>query len=262
MIEGLCGEHTAQKQTIFSKFIEHHINIVKRIYEKNGGQRKEYLYFDVFAGPGYIVNCKYYEGPTSALKFHQLMSLENIKYKIIVAEIDIARRSSLQDILITENAPFTLKEDAIDCCPKYYHKWHFGLAYIDPPMTVESFLLTEQLLKDFSEYCPQIDIMIYITAAYMKRFKGMGHVPFDTRLLELMKCAKNKDWVVRKPIGSQQYTFLVGTKITKDLTWALWANEKFHRADSYNGKKILTRLNYNEKEQLFKTYKMAQKRMF
>ncbi len=166
----------------------------------------------------------------------------------------------LTDVLSTENIPFELKNDARDCCPKYFHKWFFGIAYIDPPMTKKSLLITKQLINDFAKYCPQVDIVFYVGAAYIKRFTGMGHVPFDKELIEFMH--PNKDWVIRTPFGQSQFTFLVGTKITKDLSWASWSNEGFYKVDSYDGQRILKRLNYIEPKPIVETYGMVQGKMF
>ncbi len=256
----ICGEHTAQKQEIFSKFVEHHINIVRQIYDRKG-QWHEYLYFDVFAGPGYITNCEHYDGPGSPLIFNNLMSLEDFQYKMIVAESDLIYSSQLKDILTVENAPFEFRGDARDCCPNVIKEWHFGMAYIDLPMTKESFSMLERIITDFAKYCPQVDIVIYISANFVKRLSGMNHIPFNKRLTEFMGCA-DKDWVIREPIGKLQYTFLVGTKIDKGLTWALWSNEGFYKVDSSQGQKILLRLNYREHEQPFNTYGTTQERMF
>ena len=80
---------------------------------------------------------------------------------------------------------------------------------------------------------------------------------FDKRLIELLGCVE-KDWVIKEPIGKQQYTFLVGTKLTNTLSWAEWSNIGFFRVNSYDGQRILKRLNYNQKELLFPVNEMKQ----
>lgn len=252
-IPGLCGEHTQEKQDIFSKFVEHHINIVKQIYNKKG-QWNPYLYFDVFAGPGWM-SCQDYEGPGSPLIFKRIMSsFEGINYRMICSENNPDYQVMLTDVL----EDFELKDNALECCPKSYHEWHFGMAYIDPPMSKDSFLLLEQIIKDFAKYFPQLDIVLHISASYIKRLSGMNHVPFDKKLTEFMNCV-NKDWVIRESIGKQQYTFLVGTDY---LSWALWKNQGFYKVNSYDGQRILKRLNYKQDDPIFETFGLEQGKFF
>lgn len=258
-IEGLCGENTAQKQDIFYKFIEHHINIVSQIYNKAGGQTSDYFYFDVFSGPGYITNCKHYEGPGSPLIFHHLMSLSNIHYKMIVSEKNHIYRAMLSDILASENAPFELRNDALQCCRPHSG---YGIAYIDPPMSKDSFLLLRNIMSDFSKQCERVDIVLYIAAGFMKRFFYAEHVPFKETLIDLIGLEEKKykkHWVVREPYGKSQYAFLVGTNF---LDWAEWSNARFFDVEKPEGWKILTRLNYKDKEPLIDIYKMKQQEMF
>lgn len=256
----ITGINTKQKQEVFSKLVEHHISIVRQIYNRKG-QWNAYLYFDVFAGPGYTID-KNYDGPGSPIIFNRLMSLQDdIEYKMVVTESDMISQSSLKDLLECENAPFELKTDARDCCPKILHEWYFGMAYIDLPMTIASFNMLEGIIKDFTAYCPQVDIVIYISANYVKRFYNNSHVKFSKRLSDFMTCV-DKDWIIREPMTGEQYTFLIGTKIDKGLTWAIWKSEEFYEVNSYDGQRILHRLNYTEPKKILDTYGMKQQEMF
>lgn len=258
-IPGVCGKYTYEKQITFGKLIEHHLNIVKQIYDRKNGQWSMYLYFDTFAGSGFVVDNDY-DGCGSPLIFHRIASISDVEYKMVVAEINEKYRNRLLELLTDEDAPFEMRNNALDCCPKFLHKWSYGIAYIDPPMTPETFEIIPQIISDFVKYCPQVDVVLYISAGFMKRFSSVAHVNFDKKIAEYLHL--DKDWIVRRPIGRGQYTFLIGTKLFDDLNWPVWRSEGFYKISDPEGWRILKRLNYKENEPKSDTFMMKQEALF
>lgn len=253
-IPGVSGMHTREKQDSFRKFVEHQIKVVENVKDR-GHQVDRYDYYDPFAGPGYIYcDCgKHYEGDGSPLIFHKLIRLTGFDYQMILAEADSIRRARLKGTLNIEDAHYTLKNDARDCCIPTNN---YGMVYIDPPMNQESFTISKQLMIEFSRFCPRVDIVFSIGANFVKRFKGNSHLKFNERLTDLYSPVKKEHWFIREPIGANQYTFLIGSNFNG---WAEWKSEGFYNIKSYDGQRILLRLNYNEPEQKFITYGMIQK---
>lgn len=255
-ITGVCGVHTKEKQEFFAKFMEHQINVVSLIGKTS--KNNPYLFYDPFGGPGHII-CKesYYDGPVSSVRVAQLMNKFDLDYKIIVADNNPEYANDLQDLLLQYSDDITIYNDALLCIPDY--TWQFGMMYVDPPMTKDSFLLVEELIVKTAKVTPRIDLFLYISANNIKRFRGNSSIKFSAYLQDLINKVDKKFWVIKQNVGSAQYTFLVGTNYKK---WAEWGKEDFYSVNSFEGQKIMTRLNYSQKEILFNTYGIKQQGMF
>lgn len=247
-VKGVCGEGTRTKQDTFRAYINHHIKIV------NGMSWKpEYHFIDAFAGPGYILNCKHYEGAGSSIIFNQIAQFEGLNYKMWAAESDPESRKLLTEILELENAPAIILNDAMECIPDAPLKWQMGCVYIDPPMSYETFLLSGELMAQFAEMRPRMDLVFYVMATAIKRLRCTNSVNFDRELVDLLP--KKEAWIISEPNGKGQYAFLVGTNYSG---WAEWKSKGFYNIKSKRGWHILKELNYTKKEQLFDARQMKQ----
>jgi len=250
-VDGICGKHTSFKQLFFSKFIEHHINVINNVESRF----KPYLYIDPFGGPGHI-SCKDgYDGPVSSVRVGQLMIQYNMNYNIVVAEKNLTSAEKLKDALGQYCSNFTIKSDAMETIPSH-DNYRFGMMYLDPPMTKDSFSLVEELMVQTSLMMPRLDLLLYIGANWIKRFRGNSNVEFSTFLEDFTNKVNKEFWVIKQQVGGNQYTFLAGTNYKG---WAEWGKEYFYSTDDIRGKKIMFRLNYSEPERLFITTGMVQK---
>lgn len=159
-------------------------------------------------------------------------------YNQLLSNIDFKRYSITRDDILVFHG------DHNEVLPKLYTKsklQRFGLIYNDPSGTLPSF----EVLSDFARFFPKVDILIYVSAANIKRMRKSTRVNHELTLTECTISIGKRHWLIREPIGRHQWTFLLGTN------WKNFPKYKkigFYHTLSQQGGKIITKLNYTSEE--------------
>lgn len=113
----------------------------------------------------------------------------------------------------------------------------YGLLFNDPNGMPDFPLLTE--LSSLTQL-RRIDFLLYASATLIKRvhtvWKSKGH----RSLCEHLDLMSKDIWLIREPVGHQQWTFLLGTNFESIRDWKRGG---FYRIDSAEGQVVLERLN-------------------
>jgi len=87
--------------------------------------------------------------------------------------------------------------------PQYAH----GVVLFDPNNSV----VDPALLRGFAQALPGIDIVINYSGSSIKRVTGTGVTRDD--LDTLLDAAGKQHWLIRRPIGAQQWSLLIGRNV-------------------------------------------------
>jgi len=254
-IDGVCGKHTKEKQVFFAKFMEHHIKVVSQIGRTS--PRSPYMYIDPFGGPGHIACDNGYDGPVSSVRVAQLMNRFDLDYKIITSDINPEYRNDLQELLSHYTNNCNVLTDASSCIP--IHSNNYGMVYLDPPMSLDSFKLTKKIMMEIARTSDKLDLLVYISNRLITLFRTHPYIRFSDTLQDFMDGIKKEFWIIKRSTSGNQYTFLCGTNYEQ---WAVWGKEHFYSTRSTKGKLILEHLNNTLKERLFIPEDMDQQEMF
>ncbi len=254
-VKGVCGNHTIEKQAFFAKFMEHHIKVVSEIGQTS--PKTPYLFIDPFGGPGHIACSAGYDGPTSSIRVAQLMNRFDLDYRIITSDINPEYRENLQELLNHYTNNYKVLTDAELCIP--YRLNNYGMVYLDPPMTLDSFKLTKEIMMRSAKTAHRLDLLIYISNRLITLFRTQPHIRFSDTLQDFMDGIKKEFWIIKRSTSGNQYTFLCGTNYEQ---WAVWGKQHFYSTRSKKGKVILEHLNYTLHERLFIPEDMEQQEMF
>ncbi len=232
------SEYTPVKQKHFEGIVDMHIRITKSIIERHTWAHPVYHYFDINAGPGIYERIK-----GSPLIFLELAKKHCLDYRAVLIESneqyyqDLLRRTKkYQDCEVLSGDHNDVMQQ------RFFSKKHpsiFGILYNDPTGQQPSF----DLLSDASKCYPKLDLLIYCPATNIKRVAHSKKTA-ETLLDGLAKIDK-KVWIVRKPMGNQQWSFLIGSNW---IDFPAWEKEGFHNIQSERGQEILAELNYTKKE--------------
>jgi hypothetical protein len=240
------GEHTALKQEHFEKILRLHMNIttsVQRNWRHSwyGPDLETYHYFDINAGAG--------NDPTgligSPLIFLRQAALLNLQYKAVLIEQELVNVQSLLRLVGTDKNVTIEYGDHHVCLPRYFvnGRKRFGLVYADPSGTVPPFELLGQMSRQ--NIYQRLDICIYLHATNIKRIRNQSSGNGKQSLAEFMAMIDKKHWIIRKPVGKEQWTFLIGSNW---VDYPDWTREGFYKWKSPIGIEILDRLTYTADE--------------
>lgn len=242
------GDTTQGKQDDFRDMIALHINIVDRITEAKENQwRRRYTYIDTNAGPGF------YKGLTgSPLHFLDEIEKTTIPYKAIFVEKEIVNAQSLDQIIQQRSLrhPPTIINDCNENALRSYVRENqqatYGMIYHDPNGE-PSFDLLAEVSK--SPSIRIMDIMISVGACLIKRKRGeeksrKGYTDI-VRFNDGISTINKTTWIIRKPQGSKQWTFAIGSNWSN---FPDWKKRGFYRLDSEMGQAILHELTYTDEE--------------
>jgi len=230
------GDHSQDKQDDFRRMIRFHLGLVDHIEQQWNDRR--YTYIDMNAGPGQ------YEGITgSPLIFLDECVKIGIPYDATFIELDEINANALRyhikaDVTVT-NSDHALALRSYRNQPPL----GLGLLYHDPTGVVPAF----DLLAEVSRYpsLKKIDFMIYLSATNIKRVRLASQTD-DVKCLDTyLEAIDKRVWIVRKPRGKEQWTFVIGSN------WGDfpdWKKRQFYSVFSPEGKNILDRLTYTETE--------------
>lgn len=240
------GEHTALKQEHFEKLLRLHLRLTTAV-QRNWRERRwlgadldTYYYYDINAGAGH--------DPTglvgSPLLFLKQARLLNVRYQAALIEKEAVNCEELRSAFCDSNVQIECG-DHLDCLPRHFvsGKPRFGLVYADPSGSTPPFDLLAQMSQQ--PIFKRLDICIYVHATNIKRARRSSTANEQRSLQDFMEPIDKKEWIVREPVGKEQWSFLIGSNM---INFPDWAKEGFHRWKSPRGKEILDVLTYTADE--------------
>ena len=240
------GPHTPLKQDHFAKTIRMHLGIVRGILQRAKEQHWKnvdtdcYYYFDINAGPGH--------DPTglkgSPLIFLEEAQAKNLPYHGVFIEKESESYAILRSKIHDPNVQI-LCGDHRKLLPNYFIPdcERYGVIYVDPSGNIPPFDLLAQMSR-WPTYS-KLDVLINVACATIKRVRICERTIESRNLKELMATIQKKYWIVRKPVGNHEFSFLIGTN-WKDFP--AYEKEGFYNSQSPLGQQILDRLTYTTEE--------------
>jgi hypothetical protein len=223
--------YTASKQIGLSAIFSQHIAIVQQVLSKNKWASKKYVYIDLYAGSGINQEEKCDGSPIIFLK-----SIQNkLDYEAHFIENDPGNFLFLQQAAAFVNSHYEYLGDNRDWLPKILQTINtnsYGLVYADP-----NGLADFDMLSQITATHRFLDVLIYYPSAAAKR-NGKS-------LDEYLKLIGKDCWIIQRPIGQWQWTFLFGTNY---IDYKAWKKYGFLRLDDPCGQEIYKKLNYTNKE--------------
>lgn len=240
------GEHTALKQEHFEKLIRLHLNVTARVQRNcrekrwQGVDLNTYYYFDINAGAG--------NDPTglvgSPVIFLKQAALRGTRYQAILIEREPVNYRQLSSVIRDANVVIECG-DHNDVLPRYFVKGlkRFGLVYTDPSGDIPPFELLAAMSRQ--PIYKMLDICIYVHATNIKRIRRSSLTNEQRCLRDFIDSIDKKEWIVREPIGREQWSFLIGSNW---INFPDWQKEGFHSYRSARGKEIFDLLTYTAGE--------------
>lgn len=240
------GEHTALKQEHFEKVLGLHMAVTTRVQNNwrekgwHGAELDRYYYFDINAGAG--------SDPTgligSPLIFLRQARARQLSYRAILIDREPDNCKRLTDAIRDYDVTIELG-DHNDVLPKYFVSApsRFGLVYTDPSGTIPPFDLLAQMSRQ--PVYKRLDICIYVHATNIKRIRRSDRTNENRCLRDFIDGIDKKEWIVREPVGKEQWSFLIGSNW---IDFPDWQKEGFHSYKSAKGKEIFDLLTYTSEE--------------
>jgi len=241
------SETTPLKQHHFRENIRVHLRIVRGIMQKYPAWGDGvYHYFDLNAGSGLV------DGVSGSplIFIEESMHYPTLNVHAVLIEINKSNAESLARNLALYHATNCKIDvrcgDHADVLPEFFTSKRtksFGLVYTDPTGSIPPFdLLAEMASVPCYE---KTDFLISCSATTIKRVRGCSKCPSDKYLTDYLNTIDKKYWNVREPLGRHQWTLLIGSNWN---AYPSFKNLGFYSADSLEGRKVLSKLNFTEKE--------------
>lgn len=205
-----------------------------------------YQYFDLYSGPG---RTDYGEG--SPLIFLQEVQEFDIPFRAHFFDENPQFIEQLRNEIPRHVLPmcrFHAGDNLLTCRPylKAMNTWRgkkprrMGLIYADPNGEPEW-----KILQYMSRvlYFERTDILINFGANAIKKKRGARQI--DHQLTEMLSRIDKKAWSIREPVGTWQWTMLLGMNWNRSVEWKRIG---FYDIKSSAGREILRRLNYSKDE--------------
>jgi hypothetical protein len=235
------SDETEQKERDFAGILAMHTRICKSILSRHGGP--PYLYIDCHAGPGTLE----YHGrsfPGSPLIFRDAAERIDLAYEAIHFEQN-------KDVAARLNEALKYSSPVIvDTCERGLPRWlatckppknSFGLVYADP-IGKE---IPAGLLATVAAAQPKTDILAYVSATAYKRRNGVRPGATLAGHIAQVKAGGKSTVLIRKPLGRQQWTFVLWSNWDN---FPEWAKRGFYRLTSETGQSIVNHMNYTHAE--------------
>ncbi|MFC1959830.1 hypothetical protein ACFLYO_03880 [Chloroflexota bacterium] len=242
------SEFTNKKHEDFQTLLAVQMKVVKNIFNKYAYLENCYLYFDINPGDGSET------GKSPVIAVDLLRGLQ-LPYTAIFTEREQSNAKKLSQHFGNDNNVIVEQGDHNTIIPRYIERppacdskgttsYVYGSLYADPSGTEPPW----ELLQQFANQYPRIDLIVYLSATNYKRIRGEARtrgiqVP---NLQDRIKDIAKKNWIIREPEGMHQWTFLIGTN------WQSYPDYKrlgFVKLESKRGKAVFEKLVYTEREQ-------------
>jgi hypothetical protein len=238
--------NTPHKMESFSKIMEWHIAITDNArgvwYRNKWLFKREYLYIDLYAGPGQYENDPYYNGAGSPIIAANALNAARMPYNAMLFNNDNGECQKLSNLMATDNAEVINDDNQNAVNYLQCFKNQFGLAYFDPNNVLFDFDLGMKI----SACLPKVDLLFYLWGRVEKRERNSPNTPLGEGhyTLEKMRLLDKQYWFVHSLCSKDQWTFLLGTNA--DI--GDWQKEGWYRVDTPRGQTTLTRLNWTGHE--------------
>jgi three-Cys-motif partner protein len=244
------GDCTEIKIDIFSLIMSMHLKVTQNVLKKHSAFSQCYRYIDLTAGKGF--------SPDEKIKGSPIAFLEQVEsewftlsYQANFIECESKNILALKETLNHESENRGWKsgnwyfhhgmyQDEIPILLNYRNN-EFGLVFVDPSGDSPDF----DTLHYIAEMRPKMEILIYLPSTNVKRTYQFT----EKRLTDYIDTVGKKNWLIRKPKSWDQFkwTFLLGSNATIFKTYK---RIDFFTLESEQGKVILEKLNFTEKEQI------------
>jgi hypothetical protein len=203
--------YTQSKVYNFKKIVEMHTRICKGIVNRYKRYDYRYFYMDLTAGTGFIPST---DLPNCANVMIQTLQSNRVLFQAHL--IDQENADILRCNLGPSPALYYYKQDhnniAKDVIDRHVQKQPYGLIFYDPngPGIVNGQWRSLDTISELYNTCPHldtVDFMMYLSGTAVKRVK---HIT-NRNLTDWLSTLGKEFWVVRKPKGPWQWTFLLGT---------------------------------------------------
>jgi hypothetical protein len=248
IINGMgCSQYTKEKQDNFRYILQGHLRIVKAALGKVATLRwacSRYHYYDITAGSGFLNG--YPGSPLIFLEEAQRLGLSfEARFVEINEESAVALQKAIGDRVDARvyNGDNGMVINAWSIDLPMQQKKPIGLFYGDANGGI-SHIQAMQHVADVDAW-KYMDILLYVGATYVKRFRRVGCINFDKRLDECLSSLNKKKWLVREPHGAHQWTFVLGTNYQGI---GQFKKIGLHSMDSPQGQEIMDKLTYTKTE--------------
>lgn len=236
---------TIVKQRDFKYVLDVMLDVAASCMQRYAGAHKEFLYFDLNAGPGVVGGI---EG--SPLIFTQMALEKDLPFRAYFFETveesayllrealesvcPPKQRKQLRIILGDHNwtVPWAIKERLADV-PR---KWVYGLAYGDGNGKLDA---PFGPMVDLATRFRQVDLLLNVNATVYKRERGAN--PAAGFLLDRVGEIDKAHRLIRTPVGVHQWTMLFQTNWVQSPRFEQIG---FSPLDSDAGQRIAARVNF------------------
>ena len=240
---------TPIKQKHFREVLAAHLKITQHVidrWRRNGHKHDhKYNYYDLTAGAGYDEN----DNPGSPIIFLQMIKNMDMPYNAVFLEENKKHAEELQNVV--NQKAWVINSDYCNelmKCDDRLHKRKFGLLYVDP-----NGIFDVESIKYFTNIFTYatIDILINCNSTAIKRVRISSRHQEKRTLYERMVEIKKTKWLVRKPEGKHQWTFLLGTNMRK---FPEFKKINFVDLNSDEGQDIFNYINLTKSEREYSNY--------
>ena len=246
------SEFTASKTFNFRKIVEMHTIMCKGIISRNSWCDGRYFYLDLTAGTGLIPSTS--EPNCASIMVRTLRSV-GIEFQAHLIDQNNAdtlranfndRSSAIQYYKSDHN---TVLEDIIN---KQLKQPAYGLMFYDPNspgISNGNWLSLNSIANAYREHSElsKVDLMMYLSGTAVKRANNSVQSSSSTqkRLQDWLATIDKKYWVVRKPQGMWQWTFILGTN------WDAYpkiSSISFYPSSTPEGRNYFDTINFTSEE--------------
>ncbi len=168
----------------------------------------------------------------------------NLRYQAVLIEREYDNYRKLLQTIRDANVSIEFG-DHNDILPNHFvnASQRFGLVYTDPSGTIPPFDLLSKMSRQ--PIYKRLDICIYVHATNIKRIRRSSKTNEQRCLRDFIEGINKKEWIVREPVGKEQWSFLIGSNW---INFPDWQSEGFHSYKSAKGKEIFDLLTYTAEE--------------
>jgi len=240
---------TPVKHEHYQTVMQAHMKICRNMIQGRNYAARQYLHFDINPGDGGTPGD--YGSPVITSTIAARLDLP---FRGVFIEIDETNAKRLSERFADAWNITVHHGNHADILPQYITNpplqdkngrsdWIFGSLFSDPNGSAPPW----ELLTEFAAVYQRIDIIIYLSAANIKRVRRAAeergeHLPC---LIEQMTAVPKKHWLVREKQAKHEWTFLIGTNWTD---FPEFKRQGFYMAGSEHGRDILHELTYTKEE--------------
>jgi len=239
------GDYTELKTFNFKKIVEMHARVCKGIIPRSTWCDRRYFYLDLTAGTGFLPktnqpNCAHVMINTlrsTGLEFQAHLIDEN-NADTLRANLD--RSPALYYYPNNHN---DIMENIIS---RHLKKPSYGLMFYDPNspgITNGNWQSLDSIADAYTKYpaLGKVDLMMYLSGTAVKRANSST----QKKLWDWLATINKKYWVIRKPKGTWQWTFILGTN------WDSYPSIKsigFHPSNTPEGSNYFDTINFTREK--------------